>query len=292
MLDGMDSVGFVENLARQQPEKHDEDYTRDGILFCGTCGEPKQAWIDWFPDADGNAEKKLVRIMCKCDLKREQEEKDRKARADFEERMLFVQTALHTMKDDVRWRFDMDENPNNTIAKTCRVYVAEWEKMKRENVGILFYGTKGSGKTFYATCIYNALKEKQILVGFTTAPNLMNILGKWDKTEIFDAITRPQLLVIDDLGAERSGSYSAELMYSVIDARYKTGKPTVVTTNMDKDDMEKEEDMWRSRIYDRIIEMCPIPLKFESQSKRKIIANERKQLAREVMLQAAEFGGR
>lgn len=283
MLDGVDSVRFVEKLAAQQPEKHDADYTRDGILFCGTCGEPKQAWIDWFPDADGNATKNLVRIMCKCDMKREQEEKDRKARSDFEERMRSVQLALHTMRDDVRWTFDMDSEPGSPIAKTCRRYTDEWEEMLKENTGILFYGTKGAGKTFYASCIYNELKSRRVLVGFTSAPNLMNILGKWDKTEIFDALARVQLLVLDDLGAERDNSYSAELMYSAIDARYKTGKPTIITTNLDFEEMKSEKDLWRSRIYDRVEEMCPIPLKMQAESRRGAIADVRKQKARELL---------
>lgn len=283
MLTGNDVINFVERLGSQPVQKEQQDYERDGILHCGKCGEPKQAWIDWFPDKDGNPTKNLVRVMCKCDLEAERVAKERKAQADFDDAMRTVRMALHTMRDDVRWRFDMDDEPSNPIAKTCRRYVEQWDAMKADNIGIVFYGNKGCGKTFYASCIYNALKDKRVLVGFTSAPNLMNILGKWDKTEIFDSITRPQLLVLDDLGAERDNSYSAELMYSVIDARYKTGKPTIITTNFDIDEMKRDEDLWRSRIYDRVIEMCPIPLKMQGESKRSAIADARKQKAKEFL---------
>jgi DNA replication protein DnaC len=221
--------------------------------------------------------------MCECDIAREEEAKAQKEQDDFEERMRSIRLALHTMRDDVRWRFEMDTDPGNPIAKTCRKYVDEWDKIRAENIGIIFYGTKGSGKTFYASCIYNALKDRHVTVGFSSAPNLMNIMGQWDKTEIFDAIKRAQMLVIDDIGAERDNSYSAELMYSIIDARYKTGKPTIVTTNLDIDDMKTEQDMWRSRIYDRILEMCPIPLKMQGDSRRLTIADERKRIAKELL---------
>lgn len=283
MLKDNGAIRFVEELADIKPEHKAEDFARDGILYCGACGKPKQAWIDWFPDKDGNPQKNLVRIMCECDISREAEEKARKEQEDFDDRMRSIRLALHTMRDDVRWRFEMDTDPGNPIAKTCRKYVDEWDEMKKENIGIIFYGTKGSGKTFYASCIYNALKERRVLVGFVSAPMLMSILGKWDKTEILDAITRCQMLVIDDLGAERDSSYSAELMYSAIDTRYKAGKPTIITTNFDIEDMKSEEDLWRSRIYDRVMEMCPIPLKMQGDSRRLTIADERKRIAKELL---------
>ena len=273
---------FVEDLVKRSTP-HVGVYEKDGIKYCAKCNEPKQAWISWFPDDDGNPTKNLVPVMCKCDIAREAEDKDRNRQMDFDDAMRSVRLALQTKRDDIRWRFDQDDAPDNPIAKTCRRYVEEWESMKADNMGILFFGNKGVGKTFYASCIANALKAKRVLVGFTSAPNLMNILGKWDKTEIFDAITRCHLLIIDDLGAERGNDYSGELMYSVIDARYKTGKPTIVTTNNDLEEMRNESEIWRSRIYDRVIEMCPITLRMQGESRREGIAEARKQKARELL---------
>ena len=283
MLTHSDAKYFAEQLASIPPVHAAEDFEKDGILHCGKCGEPKQAWIDWFPDENGNREKRLVRIMCRCDMEQEALEKDRIAQTDFDDAMRKVRLALHTQRDDVRWRFDQDSEPGNPIARTCRKYVQEWDAMKKDNMGILFYGSKGSGKTFYASCIYNALKEKRVLVGFTSAPNLMNILSQWDKTEIFEALKRAHLLVIDDLGAERGSDYSSEQIYAVIDARYKTGKPTIVTTNIDFEDMKRDENMMRSRIYDRVIEMCPIAIPMTGQSRRGAIADARKLKARELL---------
>ena len=275
-------IEFVEELAKKATP-NSGGYEKDGIRYCSKCDEPKQAWIAWFPDDEGNPTKKLVPVMCRCDIEQEREEKDRIRQMDFDDAMRSVRLALQTRRDDIRWRFDQDDAPDSPIAKTCRRYVEEWDAMKADNMGILFFGNKGVGKTFYASCIANALKAKRVLVGFTSAPNLMNILGKWDKTEIFDAITRCHLLIIDDLGAERWNDYSGELMYSVIDARYKTGKPTIVTTNNDLEEMRNESEIWRSRIYDRVIEMCPITLRMQGESRREGIADARKRKARELL---------
>lgn len=275
---------FMLDLANRKPgNAADGDSIKDGILYCGKCGHPKQAWIEWLPDENGNREMKLVPIMCLCDMERERSERERKAQADYDEAMRKMRMILQTRLDDVRWKFDMDDEPGNPIARTCRKYVAEWDGMLADNMGILFYGNKGTGKTFYASCIYNALKEKRVLVGFTSTPNLMNILSKWDKSEIFDELKAAKLLVIDDLGAERGSEYGAEMMYSVIDARYKTGRPTIVTTNLDLEDMKNEDDLWKSRIYDRVIEMCPIPLSMTGESRRGAIAEARKAKAREML---------
>jgi DNA replication protein DnaC len=169
--------------------------------------------------------------------------------------------------------------------------VDEWEAMKEQNVGLLFFGAKGTGKSFYAACIANAIAEKQILTAFTSTANLMNILSTWDKTETMDAICRVPLLVLDDLGAERDTTYSAELMYNVFDSRCKARKPTIVTTNFDLKDMAEEKDLWRSRIYDRVTEMCPFLIRMEGKSRRKANADKRRQDAIEILRNAAKKKG-
>ena len=283
---------FVENIANIQPDKQEEDFVENGILYCGKCHEPKQAWINWFPDKDGNPQKNLVRIMCQCDIDMEQAEAQKKAQTEFDEAERRINLIFHTDRKDIRWTFDQDDSPNGPISRTCRKYVEEWDAMKADNIGILFYGKKGNGKSFYASCIYNALIDKRVTAAFTSTANLMNVLGKWDKSEIFDAISRVKLLVLDDLGAERDTSYSAELMYAVIDARYKAGLPTIVTTNLALADMEAEEDVWRSRIYDRIIEMCPIQIRMTGDSRRAGISSERREKARQIMLGTMQGGER
>ena len=277
---------FLESIAEIKPTAQEEDTVKDGILYCGKCGEPKQAWINWIPDEDGNCDQRLVRVMCRCDMEAEQREKEQKVIDGFAESMRSIDLALHTDRNAVRWNFSDDDSAASPISRTCRKYIDQWREMKKDNIGILFYGSKGNGQSFYASCIYNELKRRMETVGFISTANLMNILGTWDKTEIFDAIRRVHLLVLDDLGAERDTSYSAELMYNVIDTRYKAALPTIVTTNIDLYDMENENDIWRSRIYDRVIEMCPITLKMEGNSRRSGIANARKERARELMRSA------
>lgn len=273
----------------QSGNRNPADYEKDGILYCGDCGEPKQAWIDWIPDADGNSAKRLVPVVCRCEREADERENARIIEQVFQDRLRDFTFFIHGAKPVIsKQRFSDDENPKSSIARTCRKYVAEWEKMQKHNLGILFYGDRGTGKSFYASAIVNALVEQKVIAVMTTTANIMAVLSSWDKEEALRYIANVPLLALDDLGAERDTTYSAELMYSVIDTRCRAAKPTIITTNLDLEDMKNELDPWRSRIYDRVLEMCPIAIPMTGTSRRRDIFEERRTMARDFLKSGKE----
>lgn len=90
-------------------------------------------------------------------------------------------------------------------------------------------------------------------------------------------------LVTDDLGVERDTSYSVEQVFNVIDARSRTGKPLIVTTNLSLADLQNPSSLGYARIYDRILEMCPIRLKLAGDSRRTQNAQERRDKAKRLL---------
>ena len=60
---------------------------------------------------------------------------------------------------------------------------------------------------------------------------------------------------------ERGTEYGLEQVFNVIDSRYRSGKPLIVTTNLTLDDLHNPEDTAHSRIYDRLLSMC-VPVRF------------------------------
>ena len=267
--------------------RKDGDYVQNGILYCGECHEAKQAWIDWMPDQDGNPTKNLVPVMCRCDVEAERREKERIEEERFANSLRHYNLMIHGQQAPISSAtFGTDTAPLSPISRTCRQWVIRWDEMRQDNMGILFFGPKGTGKSFYASCIVNAMIERKVVAVMTTTANLMQVLSAWDKTETMEAISRVPLLALDDLGAERDTSYSAELMYNVINTRYNAGRPTIITTNLDLAEMRSETDLWRARIYDRVIEMCPITIRMDGESRRGAIADERKRKARELLREA------
>ena len=82
-------------------------------------------------------------------------------------------------------------------------------------------------------------------------------------------------MVLDDFGMERGTEYSIETVFNVIDARYNSKKPVIITTNLPLKTINNPGDVAHKRSYDRISEMC-VPVLFEGESLRKAIGEEKK----------------
>lgn len=92
-----------------------------------------------------------------------------------------------------------------------------------------------------------------------------------------------QIAVEAELGVERDTSFSVEQVFNIIDARSCSGKPLIVTTNLSLADLQNPPSLGYARIYDRILEMCPIKLKLAGESRRTQNAAERRDKARKIL---------
>lgn len=285
----MESIGDImagmiqKSLQNEEPGDY---YGEDGFLYCGKCHTRKQHEITLPADGDGTERKVRVGIACKCQaavLEAEERERERK---DFEQRMEALRRDGITDPAYLRYTFAQDDRRNPDVTDVCLRYVQNWKEMKAENIGILFYGDVGTGKSFLACAIANALLGRLVSVSVTNFPRLLNaIQGTFDeeRQRRIDSLQRYSLLVIDDLGVERDTAFSVEQVYNVIDTRARSGKPVIVTTNLSMKDLQNPPSLAYKRIYDRVLEMCPIRLKMVGESRRAGNANERRDLARRLL---------
>ena len=167
------------------------------------------------------------------------------------------------------YRFENDNGSVPQLAEARR-YVAIWEEMLEHDIGLLFWGLPGNGKTFAAACIANALCEKWLDVRMTT---LAAVLGKLpalsaqEKNDYLDTLKSCDLLILDDFGMERRTDYAQEQVFSLIDGRYLARKPLIVTTNLCLQELKQPADMTERRVFDRILELC-VPVCFDGPSLR------------------------
>ena len=142
--------------------------------------------------------------------------------------------------------------------------------------GALFTPGSNRAKSYFAGCIANALMEREIPVCMT---NFALILGDLaasfeGRNEYISRLCSFPLLILDDFGMERGTEYGLEQVYNVIDSRYRSGRPLIVTTNLTLEDLQHPEDTAHARIYDRLIEMCS-PVRFTGSNFRKATAQEK-----------------
>jgi DNA replication protein DnaC len=119
---------------------------------------------------------------------------------------------------------------------------------------LLFQGTYGCGKTHLAAAIANACLDLGFHVKFVNTADLLDYLrGAYSPSaeETFDfrfnEVRDTPILILDDLGAQNSTQWAQEKLYQILNTRYINKKPTVITTNLDLNDMEPRI---RSRLSD------------------------------------------
>ena len=275
---------MIDNLVQKSLEHSAEkpgDYIKDGVLYCGVCGKPKQTNIHF-----QNLGDRLVGIACDCAESEKASADDSSDTAAFETMM--ERRRIEDSIVDPSYRkvtFADDDGANQKMTKICKKYVEQWDRVAAENIGILFRGPVGTGKSFFACCIANELLKKRVPTAVTSFPRLLNLLqNSNDRQGLLDRLSAYKLLVIDDLGVERDTGYAAEQVFAVIDARCRSNLPTIVTTNLTPQEMGKPETMQYRRIFDRIVEMRPVSLLVDGESRRIRNAQRRKEIARELLL--------
>ncbi len=268
-------------------ETHEEpdDYVgEDGLLYCGKCHTPKQTCLSFNP-LTGERTETIVRTACQCQREADKEAERRAVCERFQTDMARRREDGLSCPDGLRFTFAQDDRKQPKVSDACQRYVECWEEMKANNIGVLFYGSVGTGKSFLASCIGNGLLERRVPVAATNFPRLLNLLqGTYEKQALLDRLSIYKLLIVDDLGVERDSAYAEEQIFNIIDARSSSELPVIVTTNLTLEELEHPTSMQYARIYDRVLEMCPIRLKLAGESRRKSNASEREQLARKLLL--------
>ena len=214
-------------------------------------------------------------IECSCQrTEREKQEAliSRQKHSDLVRRLKAEGFSDPSMLD---WTF---ENDNGRIPQMHHAhrYVEQWQTMRSENLGLLLWGGVGTGKSFLAGCIANALMEQEVPARMTNFARILNELNHSfsRRNEVVDKLCRYPLLIIDDFGMERGTEYALEQIYNIVDSRYRSRKPLIVTTNLTLNEIWHPQDTTHARIYDRLLEMC-VPISCIGVSLRKENAQEK-----------------
>ena len=246
------------NKSEESNPVKEGDYKGDnGLWYCGACNTPKQTTVTvlgktYYPFC-----------LCECESAKKDEEDAERKQAEYENRINDLRRVGFPDAEMLQWTFANDDMENEQITKAMKRYVENFADLKKQGKGLLLYGSVGRGKTYAACEVANALIDKGYSVLVTNFSRVLNNLqSTYEKQEYIDDLNDFSLLVIDDLGIERSTEFAKEQVYNIIDSRYRAGLPMIITTNLSIDNIKNPTDIENGRIYDRIIEKCfPIEVK-------------------------------
>ena len=272
---------YADRGLANQVRKENDYIGLDGLLWCGTCNQPRQGYLEVpnpTEEDPANVSSVLVAVECNCD----KEAEERAAKKKHAEKDMEIVNRLRnaSLIDEKLKNASFDSfvatKFNERNLKLALRYSTGFDEMLAKNQGLIFWGDVGTGKSYMAACIANYLLEKKIPVIMTSFVKILDLLQDGHETDsgFLNRLNMAKLVIFDDLGAERDTSFALEKVYNIIDSRSRRNLPMILTTNLTIDQMKEELDVRYKRIYDRIFETC-YPMQFAGPSWRRVEANRR-----------------
>lgn len=250
-IDIIDTIGA--RAARQYSEAEGDHRNEDGLLMCGKCHTQKECTLT---KMDGTT--RTVRCACECSVAQNAREAEEKRKRD---RLQYLDNMRRTGFPDAEmreWTFSKSDHTDQKNENIARKYVANFDAMRSQGTGLLLCGSVGTGKSFLAAAIANELIGQGTPCLMTNFSRIISRISEkfGGDQKYLDNLNRFDLIIIDDLGAERDSEYMWEKVTDVIDARYRAGLPLIVTTNLNPKDLYDPSDIRRQRVFSRLKEMC------------------------------------
>lgn len=240
-------------ISRQYSEREGDYHNEDGLLICGKCHTQKECVLT---KSDGTT--KTVHCACNCSVEQNKRENEEKRKRD---RMQYLDSMRRTGFPDAEmreWTFAKSDHTDQRNENIAHRYIANFAAMREQGTGLLLCGQVGTGKSFLAAAIANELINQGTPCLMTNFSRIISRVSEkfGGDQKYLDDLNRFDLLIIDDLGAERDTEFTWERVMNVIDARYRAGLPLIITTNLRPKDFTDRGDIRRQRVFSRLKEMC------------------------------------
>jgi DNA replication protein DnaC len=165
-------------------------------------------------------------------------------------------------------------------------YRLAFDFAKNPDGWLVFMGETGCGKTHLASAIVNYRYETGKPALFVVVPDFLDHLrsafnpeSKISYDQLFESVKAAPLLVLDDFGEQSTNPWVKEKLYQLINFRYNSRLPTVITTRLSLDEIMNDVDpSISSRLVDRNISVtfAIIAPDFRNEVKRNLKSTPRR----------------
>lgn len=261
----MNAIDIIEMNASDRELEEGEEF-RGGIIYCTNCGTPRETIIEH----PFTHQMRKVRCICRCQQEEKEREEAEARTADAKRRAEKARADCFGESGYAQYVFAEDDGKNAENSRRARNYAEHFETFAEKGQGLLMIGGTGTGKTFHSACIANALIDKGYEVVMASVPAMISQMQRnaYAKADPMAYAVSCDLLILDDLGAERSTEYAQEQVYAIIDGRYSRRKPMIVSTNLTPRQLGAPETVTLQRTYGRILERC-FPIRYSGEDRRR-----------------------
>lgn len=219
-----------------------------------------------------------VQPVCKCESIKIKEELKRyeNHQREREVERLFSISDIGDRYKDITFDNFLHREGSEKAFKIAKYYAEHFDEFGLES--IMLWGVPGNGKTHLAAATHNYLKTLGKIVVFVSMPELLErIRSTFDKNnpesevQILKALSICDLLIIDDIGAEKPSPWVEDIVYRIIDGRYRRKRPIMATSNLEP---KRLAGVIGTRSYDRMVEMSQ-PIENTATSYRREVAKGR-----------------
>lgn len=193
---------------------------------------------------------------CKCESIRWANEKQRKINAEvFEKGSIIYGDYKNKTFDEYKAESEMQVK----ALKAAGHYGRHFGDHLKNGQNVMFQGSYGTGKTHLAAAIRKSVADQNYKVLFMSLPDYIDKLKQEFKDHnqrhpISKMAQDADLLILDDVGANRMTDFEVSELFKIVDAR--RGKCTVYTTNYSSKDFMKSMEI--HRIFSRMMERTKV----------------------------------
>lgn len=256
------------NMTLTLGNAQDLAYPQELEYTCERCGSLVKPLLIEFPKGFGGS--RYIKRRCECYVQENTEIIERAknyGRIQQIERYFSYSTLGPRFTDKTFEAFEPSAQTSLALKKAKQFVITALNAKNPEEKakGLVFIGPTGTGKSHLAAAIYNELRKHEKTSVFITVPELLDRIRATYRTqatenedEILAAIKKCDLLVLDDIGAERhrgEDDWATEKLFTIFDTRYRQYLPVIGTTNCQPDELEEKLGI---RTMSRVREICEL----------------------------------